>query len=125
MVDDKQPMVEMEPDQFTFGVVGDSISGILAEKAYIDFDGRAVGRYLVVSEEASWVIIGSEGLDRNLMRLPDGTPVVITYKGDVTTRNKRSMKLYSVLAPQGSAQYQLRAPEGQGALDEANPNETD
>ncbi len=54
-------------------------------------------KYVVIDPQGeAWAVFGSASLDRQFNNIPEGSYVWITYKGVETTKNGRTVKVYSV-----------------------------
>lgn len=53
-------------------------------------------KYIIESGETNYGVYGSASLDRQFKNVPEGCYVWVTFEGDVTSKNGRTVKQYTV-----------------------------
>lgn len=66
-------------EAFKFEAVGDSIEGYLKNVGSITFDGKAVKRYLVQTDDGLYSFLGSFKIDELMTGIETGIKVRLTY----------------------------------------------
>jgi len=76
---------------------GDSVEGYFVGKEVFEGQYGETTKYIVVDGAGkNWGIYGSASLDRQFKNIPEGCYVWVTFDGDVTSKNGRTVKQYSV-----------------------------
>lgn len=76
---------------------GDSLEGkYISSETFIGKFGETT-KYIVQGEDGvNYGVFGSASIDRQFKNIPEGSYVWITYKGEETTKNGRSVKVYVI-----------------------------
>lgn len=82
--------------------VKDLAIGATLEGKYINSDtfigkfGETIKYIIKGNDGVDYGVFGSASLNRQFNRIPEGSYVWITYKGEETTKNGRSVKVYEI-----------------------------
>lgn len=76
---------------------GATIEGVYTFNAPVNGKFGETIKYVVVDPNGkAWAIFGSASLNRQFAKVPEGSYVWISYDGTETSKNGRTVKIYSV-----------------------------
>lgn len=75
---------------------GASIEGIYVKSEVFEGKFGETTKYIIDVNGEKFAIFGSASLDRQFKNVPQGKYVYVTYNGKETTKNGRTVKVYTV-----------------------------
>ena len=77
--------------------VGATLEGVYTFNSTFTGKFGETTKYVVVDPEGNgWAIFGSASIDRQFKQIPEGSYIWITYKGEESTKNGRTVKVYDI-----------------------------
>lgn len=75
---------------------GDALEGYYVGKEVFEGQYGETTKYIIEAGETNYGVYGSASLDRQFKNVPEGCFVWITFDGNVTSKNGRTVKQYTV-----------------------------
>ena len=75
---------------------GDKIEGYYVKKEVFEGKFGLSIKYVIRFDDEEWGVYGSASLNRQFKNIPEGAYVWIEYKGEVQSKNGRTVKEYTV-----------------------------
>ena len=75
---------------------GASLEGYYIGKEVFEGQYGETTKYIIESGDKNYGVYGSASLDRQFKNVPEGVYVWITFDGNVTSKNGRTVKQYTV-----------------------------
>lgn len=75
---------------------GDALEGYYVGKEVFEGQYGETTKYIIEAGETNYGVYGSASLDRQFKNIPEGVYVWITFDGNVTSKNGRTVKQYTV-----------------------------
>ena len=75
---------------------GDKLQGFYTKKETFEGKFGESTKYVINFDGDDWGVYGSASLDRQFKNIPEGAYVWIEYKGEVQSKNGRTVKEYVV-----------------------------
>ena len=75
---------------------GDKIEGYYTKKEVFEGKFGESIKYVITFDGQAWGVYGSASLNRQFKNIPEGSYVWIEYKGEVQSKNGRTVKEYTV-----------------------------